>query len=143
MSNAFELISDLHKDARGFRPGAAYMEMFNEQPFAEQERIWDSLCQEVADREAEDARYELNAQRDFEARIEGMVADYGIDRATALRWDMEAFEVDINEALQYYGCAAQEIEHYLYRNGLGFQIFPMYVAEITAALGLTEYASEE
>ena len=140
--SAFELLSDLHKDARGFRPSASFIEAFEAQDEAKQQRRWDSLCQELKERECEEALMQMNAQRNFETRIEGMVADYGINRGTALRWDMKAFEVDIDEALQYYGCAAQEIEHYLYRNGLGFQIFPMYVAEITATLGLTEYATE-
>lgn len=140
--SAFELLGDLHKDARGFRPSASFMEAFEAQDEVEQQRRWDSLCQELEDREREEALMQMDAQRDFERRINGMVADYGVDRATALCWDTESFEVDIFQALDYYECVVQEIEHYLYRNGLAFQVFPMYVAEVAAAFGLTANATE-
>lgn len=134
--SAFELISDLHKDARGFRPGAAYMEMFNEKPYAEQQGVWDALCEELAEREARDRQNELTAQRTYEVRIAGMMSDYSISRADAMRWIIEADEVDIAGALEQHGDASQEIEHFFYNQGIAFQLFPMYVAEITAIYNL-------
>ena len=136
MTNMFELISDLHKDACGFRLSASFMEAFETQGEAEQHRRWDSLCQELEDREHQEAVMHLDAQRNFERRIEGMVADYNITRSVALQWDMDAFGVDIASALRYYGDATQEIEHYLYCNGLAFQVFSMYVTEIATEIDI-------
>ncbi len=132
--SAFDLIRDLHKDARGFRPSQGWMEIFEGLSDAAQEETWNSLCDEMAEREAEQARAELAAQREYETRIGGMIDDYGIDRATAIRWDAEAFELDTASAIQYHGCADQEIEFFLYKQGISTRMFPMYVAEITASL---------
>jgi|GEM_PF-6498910 len=140
--SSFELIRDLHKDARGFRPSTSFMTAFEERGRIAQRVIWDSLCDELAEREADERARAVEAQCEFETRIEGMVTDYGISRATALSWDIESFEVDIASALQYHGSAVQEIEHYLYNQGLDFKVFPMYVAEITDALALTQHAQE-
>jgi len=140
--STFELIRDLHKDARGFRPSQGWMDYFDGLTDAAKKETWDSLCREMAEREADEARMELTAQREYETRIEGMVADYGIDRATAIRWDAEAFELDIEGQLEYHGSAAQEIEFFLYKQGIACKMFPMYVTEIAVALGLTERATE-
>jgi hypothetical protein len=132
----FDLIRDLHKDARGFRPSSSFMTAFEAQTPAKQQADWDSLLDELSEREAQERYMQLTAQREYETRIEGMVADYSITRATAIRWDIEAFDVDIKGALQYHKTAEQEIEHFLYNQGIAFQFFPMYVAEITSALNL-------
>lgn len=52
-TNDFELISDLHKDARGFRPSGDWFEHFNSLPTAEKQRVWDDLCDELAQEERE------------------------------------------------------------------------------------------
>ena len=75
--SAFELIRDLHKDARGFRPSQSWMEVFNGMTDVDQESTWNSLCDELEQRNIEDAKAELTGQRLYETRIEGMVADYG------------------------------------------------------------------
>jgi hypothetical protein len=128
----FELISDLHKDARGFRPSQGWMEIFNGQSDVAQLDTWDALTQEMDDREADEARQELDAQREYETRIGGMVADYDITRADAVRWDAEAFDLDMDSAIQYHGSATQEIEFFLFRQGIAARMYPMYVAEISA-----------
>lgn len=138
---SFEFISDLYKDARGFRPSTSFMRAFDAQTTEEKQAQWDSLCDDLAQREAEEQSYQRAAQRDFETRIGGMVADYGITRGTAMRWDLDSFDTDIAGALAYHGSAIQEIEHYLYKQGLAFSLFPMYVAEIAAEFGLSEFAT--
>lgn len=132
---AFELISDLHKDARGFRPSAGWMSYFDGLSDVAKEETWESLCDELDQRERQEAIDELNAQRVYENRISGMMSDYSISRATAMRWDAEAFDVDIEGTTKYHGCADQEIEFYLYKQGIAVRMFPMYVAELTAAFG--------
>lgn len=135
--NTFELISDLHKDARGFRPSQGWMNVFNGLSEMAKEETWDQLCRELADNELEDQRRELDAQRTYETRLAGMMADYGIDRATAIRWDAESFDLDVTEALEYFGSATQEIDHFLFKQGIAFSLMPMYNAEISEALQVT------
>lgn len=136
MSNAFELISDLHKDARGFRPSVAFFDAFNAQSVKDQQTEWDALCVELVERETERKAAEADALSTFETRIQGMATDYNISEATALRWDMEGAGVDIAETLKYHGSAVQEIEHYLWNNGIAFTDMPRFVALAYEAFGL-------
>lgn len=140
--SSFELIRDLHKDARGFRPSAEWMAVFNGLSDVAKEETWDNLCRELEENETEDERREIEAVAEFNARIDGMVTDYGIARADAFRWDMEAFEVDIEGALEYHGSAIQEIEFYLWKQGIASlkRSTPLR-DEIIAALGLNQYAA--
>lgn len=48
-TNSFELISDLHKDARGCRPSSDWFDHFESLPEAEKQRVWDDLCDELAE----------------------------------------------------------------------------------------------
>jgi hypothetical protein len=116
--STFELIRDLHKDARGFRPSAEWMAVFNGKSDVEKEATWNALCEELAVSEAEDERREVAAVEAYNARINGMVADYGISRETAMRWDLDAFEVDISYITEYPGAVTQEIEFYLWKQGI-------------------------
>lgn len=136
MMSAFDLISDLYKDARGFHPSSSFMEAFYDKPHAEQETVWNELCVELADREESERLYHLRSQKSFENRISGMMNDYGNSRQTALRWDIESFDVDVDAAIADHGIPDQEIEHYLYNQGIAFNMFPCYVEEIKSALGL-------
>lgn len=141
--SAFELISDLHKDARGFRPSASYIEAFFAKTESEQQAQWDSLCAEFDRREMEEARQELAAQRKYEQRLASMQADYNIDRTTAIRWDLDGNDESLEEidyALTHYGIADQEIDHFLWKQGIAFQLYPAYRAEFEVALGLDRAA---
>jgi len=134
--SAFDLISDLHKDARGFRPGADFMADFNAQTDAKKQETWDYLCEQLERRELEESMQELDAQRRFESRIQGMMTDHGIDRATAIRWEIDANDLVelMAEAIELFGTAEQEVDHFLWDQGLAFQIMPMYRTEIEAAV---------
>ena len=118
MATGFELVRDLHKDARGFRPSQGWLDVFNGLSDAAKQETWDQLCRELSETMAEDERLELEAVTAYNARIDGMVKDYGIDRGTAMRWDLDAFEVDIEGAMQYHGSAIQEVEFYLWKQGV-------------------------
>lgn len=57
----FELISDLHKDARGFRPSSRWMAAFRASTHAEQEAEWNALCAELERSMAEEKAAEERA----------------------------------------------------------------------------------
>lgn len=41
-----DVISDLHKDARGFRPGKSWWQMWDALGDVEKQNVWDMLCEE-------------------------------------------------------------------------------------------------
>jgi len=108
--------SDLHKDAYGFRPrGAivdAWLAMTSEELDAEEARMQTA----VEDSMAEEAAREAANAVAFEAHIAKLMADFNIDRATAIRWDIEA--VGLTDDVQIYGMSA-----YVYEHGLPYQYF--------------------
>lgn len=140
MSDGFELISDLYKEASGFRPSADYMRSFDAQTAEEKEAEWNLLLSMMETREACDRESEARALDTYNTRIASMMNDYGISQATAIRWDMDAFDVDLGPAIEFQGGADQEIEHYLWRQGLAFSAMPQFVAAIKQEFGLAESA---
>lgn len=85
----FELIRDLHKDARGFRPSSEWTAMFNAAKPERQQAIWDMLCEELAASEAQERAAEAAAAARFESLVADAIALGAGDRATALRWILE------------------------------------------------------
>jgi hypothetical protein len=84
------IVSDLHKDARGFRPGEYWWAEWNNSTDAERQSIWDSLCVELQ----EEIEREENAHKDAEnvlrSRIQDLM-DLGAESQTvAIRWLLEA-----------------------------------------------------
>lgn len=109
-------LSDMHKDAFGFRPGP------------EQYRRWATMTDEQLDAEEaylqeaigiairEEAEAEAGAAVAFEAHIAKLMADHKIDRATAIRWDIES--CDLTDDVKIYG-----MDSYCYEHGLAYGYF--------------------
>lgn len=109
---SFDLISDLHKDARGYRPSGDWMGMFNGSDLQVQQQIWDNLCQELKDNEALQKVVEEEALYEFRA---------------AVRLTMDIANCKWNEAVRHL-CVAegedpdceQGFDHFLWKNELGY-----------------------
>ena len=89
-----QILSDLHKDARGFRPrGEFFWASWNESDNDGKQAIWDNLISELDVVNREDALREAEALEDFKARITDVIGLGAGDRETALRWrpDRETF----------------------------------------------------
>ena len=83
------LFSDMHKDAYGFRPrGHAFYNA--DTTDAVKQRIWDAVCEDVEAAIERENNERDAAQIAWEDRIAKLCADHNIDRATAIRWDMDA-----------------------------------------------------
>lgn len=108
---SFELIRDLHKDARGFRPSAEWMEVFNTAAQARQQAIWDMLCEELAENEAREQEARAAASAAFEVRVADLIAMGAGDRATAIRWIADAED------------CADDLGFMCYRLGLPYSYF--------------------
>jgi hypothetical protein len=129
---SYELISDLYKDAIGVRPDAAFFDAFNAQNETDKAAQWTHLCDMLTQREADDRSVESDARLVFNNRLAGMMADYSIDMATALKWDMDAFCGTSLTAI-VPELRAQEIEHYLWKQGIAFDQFKFYVDIMVAS----------
>ena len=84
--------SDLHKDARGYRPTPGGYAAWDEATPEQKQVIWDRLCDELGDRMAEDARNEAAAAHDFELTVQDLLRAGATDRSMAIKWLHEAHE---------------------------------------------------
>jgi hypothetical protein len=105
-----ELISDLHKDARGFRPHEAFYEGWTQSDDDNKQAIWDGLCREMKRREEEEARTEAYLVEKFEEEVLTHIDNGAGDCQTALRW--------MTQNVTFYH--SQDIEHWVYNQGILF-----------------------
>lgn len=96
------LISDLHKDARGFRPSGAFMDLFDESSDEGKQQIWDGLCRELDDELARERAEQAAAAESFERGVTAALLLGAADRETAIRWVVEGLELDDSD-LMYGG----------------------------------------
>lgn len=109
------IVSDLHKDARGFRPSVAWMHAWETSTDEEKQGIWDALSEELSET--------LDRERLAEARAYAMLLDRILetmklgadDQKTALKWIMEAEEFDDYD-LQYGA------SYFCYHFGLSYSV---------------------
>lgn len=106
----FDIISDLHKDARGFRPTSDWMIMFESQSEEMQQEIFDGLVEEMKESQEEEARLEQKAIYDFDDQVAAVRRNGAPDRATALRW--------ITQTETFYN--EQCVEHWVWNQGFLF-----------------------
>ena len=100
------LISDLHKDALGFRPDASFMSSFAAFSADDKQAVWDRLLvaleKSIKDEEEE---YKSNIER-FEKRIDNLMHD-GTTRARMAQWlinyskDVEGSEYELGLPFGY------------------------------------------
>jgi hypothetical protein len=102
------VVSDLHKDARRSRPGADWWARWRAMDADARQAEWDALCGELDQELARERLAEAAAQARWERHIDQLMAANRIDRATAIRWDMEAED-----------CGG-DVGYYCYRWGIGY-----------------------
>lgn len=83
-------VSDLHKDAYGFRPGQNWWDTWNSNTDAEKQAEWDYLIEAMEASVARDQEREDRAVIDFEKMVALTIENGAKDRETAFRWIMEA-----------------------------------------------------
>ena len=94
------IVSDLHKDARGFRPTEYFWEEWDQCGDDNRQAMWDSLCQELEETMAEDARREAQALEDFKGQIKEMRKLGAETTQQAIKWVFHAEKLDRYD-LQY------------------------------------------
>ena len=89
MTHTFDTqtLSDLHKDARGFRPrGDSFWARWDESNDDGKQAIWDGLCDELTESVAADEAAAAEAVADFEYLVSETIKLGAGNRETALRW---------------------------------------------------------
>lgn len=105
-----EIISDLHKEAYGYRPGPSYFDFWDQLNEAQRDTEVDYLqdvMQENMEREQALARESV---RIFEEEVDKTIAYGAGDRKTALRWMTQ------NEKFYNQQC----VEHWVWNLGILF-----------------------
>jgi hypothetical protein len=105
--NDIECVVNLYKDVYGVKPrGATFQKLLQSSDMVISEYIKDLSAESKRIAEAETNREKVAFQQ-LENFLNDMQEDYSIDRATAIKWEMEAHDCD-------------DIEYWLYIWGIGF-----------------------
>lgn len=103
------IVSDLHKDAYGFRPGADFWSDWDSASSNTKQKVWDGLLVALEHSIERDRAEASAAAEEFMDRIEKMIEYGAADYETALRWIVDAEGPFENE---------QDIEHFVWKQGL-------------------------
>jgi hypothetical protein len=84
-----QIVSDLHKDARGYRPDAYFWEEWNQCGDDTRQAMWDSLCVDLEQEIERERAAEAAALEQFEQLIADTIQFGAADAETAIRWILE------------------------------------------------------
>ena len=105
-----ELISDLHKDARGYRPSQGFFDMWNESSDDTKQEVWDMLVKEMEENQKAESCIEAKNLVKFRKLLRSIMDTASCNWKTALRYLVESEGLDVNFELDYY----------LWDQGIGF-----------------------
>jgi len=116
-----ELVSDLHKDAFGFRPSADFMDMwYNGLSDEGRQAEWDYMVKAMEQSIDEEKLREKADLEVFEKDLARIMNAYNIDEQTALRWMVQSERIE----------NSQDIEHWVWQCGILFTDRGREVVEI-------------
>lgn len=102
-----DIISDLHKDARGYRPREGFWEEWTQAPAEVKQVIWDGLLREMERACKDEELRAAQALKRFRADLKRVMDSQNVDWKTALRWLMQAED-------------ATDIEFFLWDQGISW-----------------------
>lgn len=86
------LISDLHKDAYGFRPSESFWSTFAAFNPDQKQALWDSMIADLNSSIEEDRKLQEEAVVKFEDRVDNLMHD-STTRKSVVKWLMDADDV--------------------------------------------------
>jgi len=95
------IVSDLHKDAFGFRPREAFWAEWDASTEDGKQAIWDYLCEALAAEIAAEQRRKDAAIEAFEQRVLELERLGAPDRQTAIRWIVESLDAGVGDDAGY------------------------------------------
>lgn len=108
-----DIISDLHKDARGFRPSEYFWEEWTQSPADIKQKIWDNLIQEMEYNQKEEQRIEAENLAKFRGQVAATMkfCDCNWKKAVEFLADAEGEDINNDQAFDYF----------LWCQGIGFE----------------------
>jgi len=102
---ANELISDLHKDAYGFRPSQRFFDDWKSYSDEEKQEVWDALIHTMEYNQKEEARHEADNLNKFRETVRKVMNTCGVawNDAIDYLWDAEDDTTDFDYFLWNYG----------------------------------------
>lgn len=88
------IVSDLHKDAYGFRPSSYFWESWKGSNPDEKQRIWDGLLGDLEIEMERERNAQLQAVAEYEAMIQRNLDHGAQSREDAIRWIVQALSLD-------------------------------------------------
>ena len=120
-----DLISDLHKEAYGFRPSSDFYNSWKEFTDEQKQEEWNFLLKAADDRFEEDKRREQEDVAEFDREVaEIMKVGRNCSEYDAIAW-MAPIEFEENPELN-----SQDIEHWVWSRGILFTDRGREVVEI-------------
>lgn len=113
------IISDLHKDAYGFRPREYFWAEWNNSSDADKQHIWDHLLQDLEAAMDLEAQEQIAAINAFELEIANALEVGARSREDAVRWIVQGLDLD-DVDLMYGGSAI------CYRKGLPYKMAAIF-----------------
>jgi hypothetical protein len=105
-------VSDLYKDAYGFRPSREWTMKFNSMSDLDKQNEWNYLCSVMVESMNEERNSESRAYDAWMNRINDIKETNGISLSDAIRWDMQDMECE------------GDIGYYCFQLGVSYYIEP-------------------
>lgn len=89
-----QIVSDLHKDAYGFRPTSYFWDSWKQSNDDGKQRIWDSLLESLEEEMERDRNAKLQAVAEFESMVASNMQHGARSRGDAIRWIVQGLGLD-------------------------------------------------
>ena len=124
------IVSDLHKDAHGFRPDAAWLLGWKNSTDDQKQSIWDHLCEELEANMAAEKQAEAQALNEFRAEIRDVMD------LVSCKWHDALSHLLIGEGYDVgYNTYEQDFDYFLWDRGLGYEdrrkIYKLYIEAVS------------
>lgn len=120
------IISDLHKDARGFRPDEYFWEEWTQSPDNVKQIIWDKLCVEMEESMAQQKKDEAAALVKFRKVVAAQMALCSVNWTRAVDFLADAEDITLDND--------QDFDYFLWGQGIGYEdrikIRKLYLEEV-------------
>lgn len=108
------IVSDLHKEAYGFRPREGWWNMWAAFNADQKQSTWDSLIADLDDAIEQQEQQEAKAFVEFRKLLKSTMAMCNVDWKNALRILMEAQDIDPS-------ASDQDFDYFLWQHDLGYE----------------------
>lgn len=92
-------MSDLHKDAYGFRPRETFWHNWDLSTMDEKQAIWDGLLRAAESSIKEEEADEAAAAAEFESQVAKNIELGAVDREAAVRWIIDSLDLTAQDRM--------------------------------------------